>query len=319
MTDDRDSKTPSAPAGDKKTISQESKPISVGPPGSSSQRPRSGYPPKQPTLIGIPSPSVPARSSSVPPRSSSAPEALNSKPISRPPSVDGDEDWDASPGVVQPVSRPPMLSEREEEKWELAPTEPSKSSTAADSQRAAASDPNGKHSSGSSRIALFIAAAAVVGGAWFLVRSRGEPASEQPSHVSTAAPERATPEISSPVRANVEPTSAASVQAATAVHAEPSPSANASAAAANALAASAVATVEPQRGSEELIVVTVTTIPADARFFYKGKPVGRSPLRVELKPGQRRSFEIGHAGFYARKVVVDGSQREMKVSMRPEP
>jgi hypothetical protein len=70
--------------------------------------------------------------------------------------------------------------------------------------------------------------------------------------------------------------------------------------------------------SADVIVVTVNTVPPDARFFYKGKPVGRAPFRVELKPGERRSFEIGRAGYFARKVVVDGSKREMKVTMRPE-
>jgi hypothetical protein len=39
---------------------------------------------------------------------------------------------------------------------------------------------------------------------------------------------------------------------------------------------------------------------------------------VELKPGQRRSFEIGRPGFHARKVVVDGTRMEMTVAMRPE-
>lgn len=65
-------------------------------------------------------------------------------------------------------------------------------------------------------------------------------------------------------------------------------------------------------------MVTVNTIPEDARFFYKGKPVGRSPFRVELKPGERRSFEIGRPGYLARKVVVDGKKKEMIVAMRPE-
>jgi hypothetical protein len=351
MPDDRDSKAPSAPAGDKTSIPPEPKPIAVEAPDSASQRPGSVRPPKQQTLIGIPAPSVsgspPAKATassspsrapaprsggtligipapSVPMPSSPAPAALSAKPISMPPPATDDEAWDAPPAGLHPSSRPPVLSENEEERWDaafedgnsqaptpmaapalaqrsdasalaskIAATEQRKLSTAVDLQRAAASKPKGERSSGGSRIVLFVAAAAIVGGAWFLVRSRGESAAEPPRHEPTAAPEQA--------RLSAEPTAAAS----------------ASAAAANALAAPAVGSAEPQRGSEELIVVTVTTIPPDARFYYKGKPVGRSPFRVELKPGQRRSFEIGRPGFYARKVVVDGTKREMKVAMRP--
>ncbi|HEY5954960.1 MAG TPA: PEGA domain-containing protein [Polyangiaceae bacterium] len=88
----------------------------------------------------------------------------------------------------------------------------------------------------------------------------------------------------------------------------------------SAAVASGVPDVPSAAPSEtsELIVVTVNTVPADARFFHKGKPVGRAPLRVELKPGERRSFEIGHPGYYARKVVVDGKKKEMTVTMRPD-
>ncbi len=375
MPDDRDSNAPSAPAGDKTSIPPESKPISAAP-GSTSQRPGSGRPPRQQTLIGIPAPSVsgsppatgtasspPSRvpaprsggtligipTPSVPAPSSPAAAALSSKPISRPPPSTDDEDWDAPPAGLHPSSRPPVLSEKEEESWDAAfeagssqaptpmatpalaqrsaasalasktaATEQNRRSTAVDSQRAAAHKPKGERSSGGSRIALFIAAAAVVGSVWFLVHSRGESVAEPPRHEPAAAPEQAKPEVSPPVRPKVEPTPVASVEAVVAASAEPTAAASASAAAANAPAAPAVASAEPQRGSEELIVVTVTTIPPDARFFYKGKPAGRSPFRVELKPGQRRSFEIGHPGFYPRKVVVDGTKREMTVAMRPE-
>ena len=366
MPDDRDSKAPSAPAGDKTSIPPESKPIPAEAPDSASQRPGSVRPPKQQTLIGIPAPSVsgspPATgtASSAPSRapaarsggtligipspsvrapSSPAPAALSSNPISRPPPIDEDEGWDAAPAGLQPSSRPPILSKNEEENWDAAfeagssqaptpmaapalaqrsdaPKPASKAAatarnnpaTAVDSPSLAASTPKGERSSGGSRVALFIAAAAIVGGVWFLVRSRGESAKEPPRDVPSAAPEQATLETSPPVQPKVEPRPVASVEAVPT--AEPTASSNAP-------AATAVASAEPQRSSDELIVVTVTTIPSDARFFYKGKPVGRSPFRVELKPGQRRSFEIGHPGFYARKVVVDGTKTEMTVAMRP--
>jgi hypothetical protein len=66
-------------------------------------------------------------------------------------------------------------------------------------------------------------------------------------------------------------------------------------------------------------VVTVHLMPPDARLFYKGKSVGKTPVRVELAPGEKkRSFEVGRPGFVTRRLVVDGSQPEMWIGLRPE-
>ena len=64
------------------------------------------------------------------------------------------------------------------------------------------------------------------------------------------------------------------------------------------------------------IVVIVNVRPPQARIFYRGKEAGKSPLRVELEPGQRRSFEVGYPGFMTRKIVVDGSKPELLVGLR---
>jgi hypothetical protein len=174
---------------------------------------------------------------------------------------------------------------------------------------------------GGSRVALLVIAAALVGGAWFFLRSGNEPRIEPSPDQPAAAHEPAKPEVTPPEPATQQPAPAPSVEVARVPPANAAPAASAEAASAPSAAASntaAKAAVEPTASPTDLVVVTVTTIPPDARFYYKGKGVGRSPFRVELKPGERRSFEIGRPGYHARKVVVDGKKKEMVVAMKPE-
>jgi hypothetical protein len=66
-------------------------------------------------------------------------------------------------------------------------------------------------------------------------------------------------------------------------------------------------------------VVTVHLTPPDARLFHKGKSVGKSPVRIELAPGEKkRSFEVGRPGYVTRRLVIDGSQPELWVGLRPD-
>ena len=80
--------------------------------------------------------------------------------------------------------------------------------------------------------------------------------------------------------------------------------------------------MERDLASDELILegVVVTLNPPDARLFYKGKSVGKSPIRIELKPGEKkRSFEVGRPGYVTRRLVVDGSEAEISIGLRPDP
>ncbi len=65
-------------------------------------------------------------------------------------------------------------------------------------------------------------------------------------------------------------------------------------------------------------VVTVVTKPEGARLFYKGKEVGITPVKVELGPGEKRSFEVALPGHITRKLVVDGTKSEVVIGLRPE-
>jgi hypothetical protein len=65
--------------------------------------------------------------------------------------------------------------------------------------------------------------------------------------------------------------------------------------------------------------VTLVTDPPGARLFWRGKEVGTTPFVVEIAAGERRAFELGRPGYVTRKVVIDGSQSEVTIGMRPEP
>jgi hypothetical protein len=180
-------------------------------------------------------------------------------------------------------------------------------------------------SSGAPRTAFLLAAAAVVAGAWFFLRTKERPVEPVNPPAAAVEPAQLAPAPAEP--AEVEPALApepAPLASAAVVEAEASAAASASAAAPVPVASAAPSPVPAEEkaaapeASGDLVVVTVTAVPPDARFFYKGRAVSGSPMRVELKPGEKRSFEIGRPGFRTRKVVVDGSQKEMTVGMRPE-
>jgi pyruvate dehydrogenase E2 component (dihydrolipoamide acetyltransferase) len=186
-------------------------------------------------------------------------------------------------------------------------------------------------SSGAPRTAFLLAAAVVVAGAWFFLRTKERPAEPINPPAAAIEPAKLPPAPAEPAQLEPAPAPEPEPVASAAVEAEASAVASASAApsaepaAAPVAAASAAPTPAPAEekaaapeASGDLVVVTVTAVPPDARFFYKGRAVSGSPMRVELKPGEKRSFEIGRPGFRTRKVVVDGSQKEMTVGMRPE-
>ncbi len=213
----------------------------------------------------------------------------------------------------------------------------------------AESDAPEKKGSNLGTILLFLAAAGAA--AWFVfTKQRGgneatnEPAQNPPADVARTEPEKAAEQPAPPpVITTPEPTAAAPASAAAA---EPAPSAVASAepiptvsaddlpsaepvagkkgkkappasAAAQAPAAAAPTAAAPS--AEGTRVVMVTLMPPDARLFYKGKSVGKSPVRIELAPGEKkRSFEVGRPGYVTRRLVVDGSQPEVSIGLRPE-
>jgi hypothetical protein len=175
---------------------------------------------------------------------------------------------------------------------------------------------------------LVVAAAAI----WFVVKKQQETAEETAAMVTPQtdpAPREKVPEV--PVAPAPTPT----IEASALATASAAPAAEASAAASIAPSASAppaasaapaepattgnAASDAPAPTAEGTRVVTVTMMPPDARLFWKGKSLGKSPVRIELPPGEKRRFEVGRPGYVTRRLVVDGSQSEVSIGLRPDP
>lgn len=70
--------------------------------------------------------------------------------------------------------------------------------------------------------------------------------------------------------------------------------------------------------SEDTVRVSINIRPEGARVFYRGKEVGRTPFTLELLRGERRVFEVGYPGYRTRRLVIDGSEKEVTFSMTPD-
>jgi hypothetical protein len=153
---------------------------------------------------------------------------------------------------------------------------------------------------------LLVAAAAALLVGYFVTRPSGE--------VAQAPQATATPTTNAPVQ-TAEPAAAATAPA------EPSQAGSDEATDSEPSAGPAGSAVAEAPSAEQpaaagATVVVVTAEPDQATFYYKGKKVGGSPMRVELQPGEKRAYEVGLRGYGTRKVVVDGTQSEITVGLR---
>jgi hypothetical protein len=159
--------------------------------------------------------------------------------------------------------------------------------------------------SGSSRLLAVSAAVAalILGGRWFFMRGHGaEQAGDPPSAPTGVQVVPPAADITPAAAPPTEP-SAAPAEPSAAASAAPEPSPPASAAS------------EKPPGTR---IVVVKLSPPGARLFRKGKPVGSSPVTIELGPDEKkRSFEVGMPGYLTRKLVVDGSKPEIFIGLKP--
>jgi hypothetical protein len=84
--------------------------------------------------------------------------------------------------------------------------------------------------------------------------------------------------------------------------------------------ANAAATVATSAGRshEDAVRVAINIRPEGARVYYRGREVGRTPFTVELLRGERRVFEVGAPGYATRRLVIDGTRKEISYIMTPE-
>ena len=79
---------------------------------------------------------------------------------------------------------------------------------------------------------------------------------------------------------------------------------------------SGVGPIEPS--GEDTVRVAINIRPEGARVFYRGKEIGRTPFTLELLRGERRVFEVGYPGYTKRRLVIDGSEKEISYAMTPD-
>jgi hypothetical protein len=285
---------------------------------------------KQPAPFKEPAPSpTPPPAAAVPeaapraaPEAAHAPEAVSATPVEAAPEKPASDK--PEPAKAEPVSaaaKPVQKSEPASKPELVIVKEPAKSAPAAraidvssspdsvaasssDRAKGPAEDPIAPEQPRSSRGLLIAAAAAVVMfGAWYGLRS-GTSAESAAKAEAPPAPvaqvSKAEPAPADPVKPPAEPPAAPTEPTAVADPAAPSASGEAFAAA----------------DGKKVVIVKVR--PLGARFYYKGKKMGGSPMRVELAPGEKRSFEVGHPNFVTRKVVIDGSEPEVIVGLHPK-
>jgi len=165
-------------------------------------------------------------------------------------------------------------------------------------------------------LSLVIAGLIMAGRIYFQHREASAPT---PAAEAPAAPVAPAANATAPTEtATAAQTATASASGAT-PEATAAPNPVASAEAAPSGAASANAEPAASAAAEGTRVVIVKISPPGARLFYKGKPVGASPVTVELAPGEKkRSFEVGMPGWVTRRLVVDGTKSEVFIGLKPE-
>lgn len=146
------------------------------------------------------------------------------------------------------------------------------------------------------------AALAVAVGIWFATAGAPELAPEAVAEDPAAETRGAAKPAISEARPTEQASAAPSAEAAPA---EPEP------------VASPSASAEAVAGEPETLRVRILVTPPTGRIVEKGKKVGHSGVEVEVAPGKRRVFEIQHDGYTARRLVVDGSEPEIHIGLRP--
>jgi hypothetical protein len=310
------------------------------PPGKTSDKPpniHDSVPAAKRTLIGIAAPVIEQKATPAVDQKATPPEPWKAAQAPVAPSAPPTESLPETRGDAPPAPAP------EEQhvpraKRALSQTTRKETPDALAAAKAQAGSSRGRISSAppeaekSSRLGPILLVGLLGAGAiWFLVskqRSMSEPVIEtvpaptpQAEQVQPATPpepepapppEPAAAPTPDPLASAAPPTSESAVAAAEeapkAEPEKPQPAAD-----------PALPTDTGAASAEGVRVVTVHLMPPDARLFYKGKSVGKTPVRVELAPGEKkRSFEVGRPGFVTRRLVVDGSQPEMWIGLRPE-
>jgi cytoskeletal protein RodZ len=184
------------------------------------------------------------------------------------------------------------------------------------------------------RTLIVAAAALAIAGIWLLTQRDAPRTAQAPaqsptprSQLEPAAPLAPGPRVVEPAPA-AEPAAPSNVPSDPTTAAQPAapqqtPPAPAAAEAAAAPGPSTGAPANPDAASASSATGKVTVVvkvrPPEARLYYRGKEVGMSPVTIELAPGEKRAFEVGKRGYITRRLVLDGTQTNVFIGLRPDP
>jgi hypothetical protein len=82
-------------------------------------------------------------------------------------------------------------------------------------------------------------------------------------------------------------------------------------------AASASAAPPPAAVPTGPVSVELEVLPAQTLVFYKGEKLGKSPLKIELKPGEKKDIFLARDGYRPHRVTIDGSEPKVSVTLTP--
>ncbi len=66
---------------------------------------------------------------------------------------------------------------------------------------------------------------------------------------------------------------------------------------------------------EEDVKIPINIKPDGAVLLYKGRIVGRTPFILKQPRGEKRSYEVGKAGYATRRVYVTGNERSISFEL----
>jgi len=174
-----------------------------------------------------------------------------------------------------------------------------------------------------------VIAALIMGGRWYLqiraqkaaadterTQTAATTATDTPRATALAPSAVAVPQVAETTTATAGPMAAAPSAAPETTALEAAPSAPTPSAADPSAASAAPSAASPPTPGMRVVVVKIS--PPGARLFRKGKPIGSSPVTIELAPGEKRSFEVGMPGWVTRRLVVDGTKPEIFIGLKPE-
>ena len=129
--------------------------------------------------------------------------------------------------------------------------------------------------------------------------------------------------IVAPVRASAQRLAAAEPNPAAVDSAPAQPSIVPGASSAPAPSAKVLLETDPPGGvvasSEEgFVKIEIAIKPDGSLLTYKGKTMGRTPFMLKHPRNEKRTYEVGKAGYTTRRVVVTGTERKIGLELQQD-